>query len=156
MRQVMLLDYLRKLDGSLSIGDLINKIEKEERDGKKELEKADKALIKRYTNVYLKKFDEETIFGPRLVLIKVDEMKSAGYNTDYKRLYSISGEQTSISERNTYSKSMDPGNVDNHFSLEKLGKFKIITKEEYKKFIEKVYLIQYQTQNLINDGRKEI
>jgi hypothetical protein len=144
------LKFLQEQDAQLTVGELVQKIKADQ--AKAELKDQDKinSYRTKYKESYLKKIDEDSIFGKTINIYYIMRLEGTGKNTDWKTFYHVSGNKISFSSQNINFRGLDPQRVDDSFTAEKLDSMQVITKDEYLKYHEQYFQIQESLNKIIN------
>lgn len=124
------LELLNKVDESISnltVAELKAKFTKEIVTDDKNNEESYLALIKEFKDVYLKNHCNGR-FGDELIVLHVRALKFCSYNTEYEKLYSLSGERISFNNLNVYKSEMG---YNDKYSENRLREFEVISRDEY-------------------------
>lgn len=144
-----LIKHLEKYDKNLTIQELIEKLESEQDQIKKEEQARIDSYRIKYKESYLKEIDEDSIFGKTLNVYYIMRLEGTGKTTDYETFHHISGNKLSFSPKDINFRGLDPQRVRDTFTEKQLDSMQVITKEEYKNYESKYYQITKELKNII-------
>lgn len=132
----IILKKLKEYDNSVTVGQLICKLEQEEISAKqKETEEIEK-VKKDFKDVYLKRIFDCDLFGDTLQIFHIEEITNTSKTTQYKTIYYFKGSRLSFDKTGT-NKIEIFGNDSYHtFSFEDLNDMVVIGKKEYVDYIQ--------------------
>jgi hypothetical protein len=140
-----LLNSFTGLSDSYSIAELKQYLANEIKDEENARKEKDEEIIEKYNGVYLKKIDENSIFGQELELIYISKITSDSYTDRGNRTFELGGTRLSFSPMNVYKSEFKEGDVYSLFTEQELEEYEIITSEEYVEYEAKLK----EFQNLI-------
>ena len=144
-----ILNYIAKYDENLTIAQLKEAIELEQKSEKEEEEKGVNTIVKDFSNTYLKKLDEHSLFGRTLRIYNLRNYIRSERTTDWNLTYYFEGTEIAFSERDIYKNDFNPDRCGNSFSEEELRSMAIITKEEYNAYNNHYEHIRTKLKDLI-------
>ncbi len=143
-----LLKDLINIDDSMTIGELKSKLTSDINDDKTKRLDEDNKVISILKGLYIKCASRGT-FGNELQVIHVEYAKPSGYDTDWNRLYELSGEIVSFSKLGTNIRNFKKGDASSHYSFDHLSSFDQITKDEFLSYKEKSESFNKDLSNII-------
>lgn len=136
---------------NMTLTDLIEKYNKELDDEQKIQDKNDAKVANKYENKYLKIFPED-IFGKELKVIHITKLTPDGYDTDYNRLYEISGTYISFCDTGrVYSNTFENDTQSSTFSEAELEQYTFISKKEYDAYMEEYNTMGCSLKRILKD-----
>jgi hypothetical protein len=141
---------LKNMKPDMTIGELVNSIEKKNKEQEDKNALIRKTVIDNYTGKYIKIHEENGIFGESLEIYKIDSIKSVGYDTDYNELYGIKGTKISFSKRDL-SMYKVKGECSDSFSYANLQQATLIQYENYVEYLDEYNKITTTLKNLIDE-----
>ena len=126
-----LLEKLKEYDDSVTVGQLIQKIEAEQISAKEKEEKEIEQIKNQFENRYFKLLEEQSLFGRELNIYKFENLERKERDTDWEFIYSFNGFKISFSEGETFSREFTPNRTGNSFSAKKLKEMTEISETEY-------------------------
>jgi hypothetical protein len=141
---------LKTMKPDMTIGELVDSIEKKNKEQEEKNVIIRKTVIDHYTGKYIKIHEENGIFGESLEIYKIDSIKSVGYDTDYNELYGITGTKISFSKRDL-AKYEIKGDCGNSFSYKDLQQSTLIQYEHYVEYLDEYNKITTTLKNLIDE-----
>jgi len=142
-------NQLKQFDGSLTVKELIAKLEQENKAKEAKNEETKKKVIEAYSGKFLKVYDPHGLFGESLDIYKIDELKFTSYNTEYEMLYGFNGTKISFSKRDLSMFDISSSECRYHFSEKDLKEATIIGLEEYQTYVEEYERITTSLKNLL-------
>jgi hypothetical protein len=147
------LKQLREYDNSVTVGELIQKLEQEEQLSVEKELKEEENIKAKFENKYFKHLDEQYLFGVELQVYKFKNLVRKETNTGWVFIYYFNGSELSFSEREAFMRDFDPDRSGNSFSAEDLKEMVEITEEDYNQYLEKYKLISNELKEIVN-GKK--
>lgn len=136
--------------GNITINELVDIFQKQLDTDERLKKEAEESVIKKYTNKYFKKYENDDLFGKTLEVFKIDELKASGYNCDYDRMYHLKGGRININKSNLYFREFD-SSVHSSYSEKELNTYTEITEEEYNQYFSEYEQIYNQLNKLIKN-----
>lgn len=131
-----ILEHLKKYESSLTVAQLIEKIEADMLAEKTNEEAKFKEIKQKFKNVYLKEIDNDTIFGKTLKIYHVERIASKERNTDWEFIYNIRGSELCFAKRDLYIVEYNGKGRDESFTEKELNEMEIISEEEYLTYLK--------------------
>lgn len=148
-----ILKKLKEYDNSVTVGELIQKLEQEEQiSAEKEL-KEEENIKAKFENKYYKYLDEQSIFGVELEIYKFESLVRKERNTDWEFIYFFNGSKISFSERDVFMRDFNPDRSGNNFSAKDLEEMIEITEEQYNQYLEKYNRISDELKEIVNGSK---
>lgn len=145
-----ILKELREYDDSVTVGQLISKLEQEEISAKQiETEKINK-VKEDFKDIYLKRIYDCDLFGEILQVFHIEEIVDTGKDTSYETFYYFKGSKISFEYNGINFQEIDGDDVYHSFSEEDLRQMTPLTKEEYEYYKSKFESIREQLKNINN------
>lgn len=144
-----LIQRLEKYDKNLTVQELIERLQSEQDKVEQEEQGRIDSYRTKYKESYLKKIDEDSIFGKTLNVYYIMRLEGTGKNEDWETFYHISGNKLSFSPRDINFRGLDPQRVQDTFTEKQLDSMQVITKEEYKQHELKYYQITKELKSII-------
>ena len=136
---------------NMSLTDLIEKYNSELDDEQKKQDENDIKVANKYENKYLKIFPED-IFGKELKVIHITKLTPDGYDTDYNRIYEMSGTYISFCDTGRVYSNTYENDTQSTISVSELEQYTFISKDEYDAYMEEYSTINCSLQRILRDG----
>lgn len=144
-----ILDKLGEFDDTLTVGELIRKLEAEQKT-EKEKEVATIGKVKAdFKDVYLKLLDESGLFGRTLEVYHIEEIFGSERTDRWELIYHIKGTKMSFSKGDISNRSFNERATYDTFSEEELRGMEVITKEQFEDYEFRHNMIVKQLGDLI-------
>ena len=148
-----ILEYLTKLDGldpNITVNELIAEYQRDVEAYDKVVEEGEAELVKEFSNIYLKKYSDDSIFGKELEVFKIRTIEQYCYDTDYKRQYNIKGERLSFNGIHVNLRELT-SDASNLMSEKQLRACTVISKELYDGYIQAYRQMKKQFDDIVNE-----
>lgn len=129
-----ILKELEKYEETVTVGQLIEKIKKEQELEKQVEVDEEIQVLFEFENTYLKVLEEDCLFGKELNIIELKNFIRKERTEDWEFVYYFEGSKMSVSNKSLFHNSFNPERCSNSFSLEDLEGMTKITEEEYLKY----------------------
>lgn len=144
-----ILDYIAKYDETLTVAQLKEAIELEQKSAKQK-ETVEINIIKNdFSNTYLKELDECSLFGKQLNVYSLKNYVRSERATDWSLTYYFEGTKIAFSKRDVHKGDFNPDRCGNSFSEKELRDMIVITKEEYSTYSNNYSYISGKLKELI-------
>ena len=144
-----LIEKLKQYESSLTINEVIKKLENEEQDRIKIEEDEFKLVKELYKNVYLKRIDEKSIFGKKLEVFNILDVVKKSKTTDWENVYYVKATKISFSDRMVGIHDMNGEDANCSFSTKELSKMSQITENKYMEYLKEYNTITNRLKSLI-------
>lgn len=116
---------------SLTVEELIDRLQVEVNAQKKERDDADKAICEKFNGTYIKFSDPDGLFGEEMTYMSIESIKPGTYTTDWERVFFIEGTRIFFSNGFTGARPIKPSDAGDSMEEYRLNDATIITKKEF-------------------------
>lgn len=141
---------LKKYNGSMTVGELIEKLENEQKEDREAKERSIKRVKEKFKSVYLKRTDNCPLFGETLEIYFIEDIVDTSITTNWELIYYIKGKKIQFSKRDISFRDISETMVSDTFSEKELNQMTRITKEEYDQYSNEYEQIKYMLKSLIS------
>jgi hypothetical protein len=152
-RQLINLLQNSNIDENMTVKDLIERVSNNIKKYEANILEEDNAVIKKYTNVYLKFHDDDSGFGTKeLSVMYIKTINPESYTDRWERTYALEGDTYSFNSiMGVNHREFKPGHVNSSYTVEKLKNYIQITEDEYLEYKTQYLNIFNALQNVINE-----
>jgi len=129
-----ILNYIAKYDESLTIAQLKEAIELEQKSAKQKETEEINTIKNDFSNTYLKEIEECSLFGKTLNIYYLKDYVRSERTTDWNLIYYFSGTKLSFSKGRINKRDFNPERCGESFSEKELRQMIVITEEEFNKY----------------------
>lgn len=144
-----ILEALNKYDSSLTLAELIEKLETEQKEAIIKEEEDFHKIRHEYKNTYFKIIDEHSLFGDTLRVYYIEDIVNKAKNTDWEDMYYIKGTRISFSKRDVHLINKSGKDVNDSLSIKELKNMEEITSVEFYKYLDEYHKILEKLSNLL-------
>jgi len=148
-----LIEKLEKYPPDLTVKEVIDLIEKRDREGKIALDVLIQEVKNKYENSYLKIHKKGDLFGDEVKFFYISEIVSAEKSSNWENIFRIKGFRILFSKCFLNTKEFDGGgDVYNTMSHKELESMEIITKEEYVSHLKTFNRLKSELEKIVIDN----
>jgi hypothetical protein len=144
-----MLEQLKEYDDNLSVGQLKKKIIADQEATRKEENTTYERVKNDFSNTYLKRVNQESLFGKQLEVYHIDTITDKTRTEDWNFVFFVKGSRVSFSARDLNFTHIKGDRTYETFSEDSLNKMEKITQEEYQYYLNKYTEITSNLKTLI-------
>lgn len=152
-RQLINLLQNSNIDENMTVKDLIERVSNNIKKYEANILEEDNVFIKKYTNVYLKCVDDDSVFGTKeLTVMYIKSVKPESYTDTWDRTYAFEGDIYNFNNTmGVNHREFKPGHVNSSYTASKLKDYTVISEAEYLDYVAQYNQIYNALQNVINE-----
>jgi hypothetical protein len=144
-----LIEKLKQYEPSLTVEELIEKVENEYKEAIAEEEHDFHRIAEEFKGTYLRRIDKEALFGETLEVYYIKNITNKARTTDWKLTYYVEGDKIAFAARDLYTRKLSGKDVSDTFSEEELKGMEVISEKEYYQYVNEYDNISYLLKSLV-------